>query len=106
MQVNKTLQLYDEFLNLQLFLPKNGTFNVLFLGATNQVFIANLRKPQNQLLRLEQKKKSTYIPPYYTQGGKSAARAHQQCRQAVLSPAKKLHKNGFKPAFKTQLLGC
>ena len=33
MQVNKTLQLYDEFLNLQLFLPKNGTFNVLLLGA-------------------------------------------------------------------------
>ena len=93
MQVNKTFQLYNQFSNLQLFLTKNGTFNVLFLGAKNQVFIANLRKPQNQLLRLEQKKKSTYIPPYYTQGGKSAARAHQQCRQAVLSPAKKLHKN-------------
>ena len=56
MQVNKTFQLYNQFSNLQLFLTKNGTFNVLFLGAKNQVFIANLRKPQNQLLWLKQKK--------------------------------------------------
>jgi hypothetical protein len=58
MQVNKSFQLYNQFSNLQLFLSKNGTFNVLFLGAKNQV---NLRKPQNQLLWFEQKKKSTYI---------------------------------------------
>ena len=56
MQVNKTFQLYNQFSNLQLFLTKNGTFNVLFLGAKNQVFIANLRKPQNQLLWLKQKR--------------------------------------------------
>ena len=65
MQVNKSFQLYNQFSNLQLFLSKNGTFNVLFLGAKNQVFIANLRKPQNQLLWLEQKKKSTYIHTYH-----------------------------------------
>ena len=90
MQVNKNFQLYNQFSNLQLFLSKNGTFNVLFLGAKNQVFIANLRKPQNQLLWLEQKKKSTYIPPYYTQGGKSAARAHQQCSVGSAQPCEKI----------------